>query len=403
MKKALYSGRGQMVLLQAACGLAFLGGITLSPAVAAVRRVPEGYPTIQAAIYAAAEGDTVLIAPGTYRGNGNRNIELAGKDLIVTSEAGPEQTIIDCEGAGRGFRIHQGESLAARIEKLTIVNGNAFGGEGGGITCDVASATIADCRIQGCQARFGGGVGLILSGGRIERCIVSGNSASDGGGGIVTFYTGHHTISDCVITGNSALRVGGVAFADDPGGNVLRRCTVAGNTSEQGAGGGVYTNESALLDRCILWGNCAPQGSQLYAAEGSTSLICSDVDSAGVDSWIASISYDGQCIFTDPLFCAPATCSQTTGGDWMLSDNSPCLPWNSPCGILIGALDAGCGVAYPPGACCLPGGTCVVVSAYICSMQQGSYLGNGTLCQPDPCQPTPVERTSWGRIKAAYR
>jgi hypothetical protein len=45
----------------------------------------------------------------------------------------------------------------------------------------------------------------------------------------------------------------------------------------------------------------------------------------------------------------------------------------------------------------------VVVSEYVCSLQQGSYQGNGTLCQPDPCVPTPTERTSWGRIKAAFR
>lgn len=55
------------------------------------------------------------------------------------------------------------------------------------------------------------------------------------------------------------------------------------------------------------------------------------------------------------------------------------------------------------GACCLAGGVCVVLSEYFCSVQQGSYQGEGTPCQPDPCTPTPTERTTWGQIKAAFR
>ena len=386
-----------------ACVLLLFWGGWGQPAEAATRRVPEAYPTIQAAIVAAVEGDTVLLSPGTYRGVGNRDIELAGKDLVITSSHGAEQTIIDCEDAGRGFRVHQYESPAARIEKLTIVNGNAFGGAGGGIICDIASPTIAECRILTCRARFGGGLGLSLFGGIVDRCVIAGNWAADGGGGIDTQFSGGVTIANCLITGNETDGGGGgLSFADDQGDNVLRGCTVAANAAQDG-GGGVYTNLSLLIDRCTVWGNCGPVGEQLYASEQVTSLTCCDVDSAGVDDWYASITYDEQCVFTDPMFCTPAPCGQATAGDWTLSESSPCLPSHSPCGQLIGALDAGCGVAFPPGACCLVGGACVVVSEYACSAQQGLYRGNGTPCQPDPCGPTPTERTSWGRIKAAYR
>jgi hypothetical protein len=372
------------------------------PAAATTRHVPETYPTIQAAIIAAVEGDTVLLSPGTYRGVGNRNIELGGKDLVITSANGPTQTIIDCEQAGRGFRVHQRESRAARIEKLTIVNGNAFGGDGGGITCDIASPTISECRILNSRADSGGGLALILFGGTVDRCVIAGNHAEDGGGGIITLFSGGVTISNCVITGNTAETGGGVSFQDDTGGNVLTNCTISSNSAVQWVGG-VYTNESARIDRCIVWGNCAPQWEELYASSGTVSMICSAVDSTGVDHWYASIVYDDHCVFTDPMFCAPVPCGQTTAGDWTLHESSPCLPSYSPCGQLIGALEAGCGVAFPPGACCLVGGACVVASEYVCSLQQGSYQGNGTRCQPDPCVPTPTERTSWGRIKATFR
>jgi len=71
---------------------------------AAVLNVAPGeYQTIQAAIGAALDGDTVLVADGTYTGEGNKNLDFKGKAIIVRSENGASATIIDCEGEGRGF------------------------------------------------------------------------------------------------------------------------------------------------------------------------------------------------------------------------------------------------------------------------------------------------------------
>jgi hypothetical protein len=64
---------------------------------AATIHVPADQPTIQAGIDAAVNGDTVLVADGTYTGVGNRDIDFKGKAITVKSENGPENCIIDCE------------------------------------------------------------------------------------------------------------------------------------------------------------------------------------------------------------------------------------------------------------------------------------------------------------------
>lgn len=55
---------------------------------AATLNVPAQYPTIQAGVNAAFDGDTVLVASGTYSGDGNRDVDFGGKSLTVASQSG---------------------------------------------------------------------------------------------------------------------------------------------------------------------------------------------------------------------------------------------------------------------------------------------------------------------------
>ena len=106
----------------------------VSAAGAATLRVPADFPTLQAAIDAAADGDIVQVAPGTYSGAGNRDIDFLGKAISLRSEEGAEATVVDCEGAPddphRGVLFVTGEGPAASQRGVTNSGGELRGDHG---------------------------------------------------------------------------------------------------------------------------------------------------------------------------------------------------------------------------------------------------------------------------------
>lgn len=53
-------------------------------------------------------------------------------------------------------------------------------------------------------------------------------------------------------------------------------------------------------------------------------------------------------------------------------------------------------------ACCLPSGSCSLMTQGECTLAGGTPLGVGTNCNPDPCGPTGTRRSSWGAVKTIY-
>jgi hypothetical protein len=232
-----------------------------SESLAEVKNVPSAYPTIQAAIDAAVDGDTVIVADGTYTGPGNRDISLHGKAITVASANGPANCIIDCQNLGRGFFIFQGEGPDTVLSGFTIINGYAT--HGGGIYIHPlpstpvvwTSPTISNCIVRNNRATTYGG-GIACKGGRplISGCIVRSNSAPNSGG--VHFQDGSRALlTGCTISNNTATAIagGGIgSYSSAPG---FSGCSITMNISAQGGGGAYLENSPATLYNCLVEGN----------------------------------------------------------------------------------------------------------------------------------------------------
>ncbi|MFH1392480.1 MAG: hypothetical protein ABIG90_02240 [bacterium] len=203
--------------------------------------VPSEYSTIQAGIDAAVSGDAVLVANGTYAGNGNKNLDFKGKSITVKSESGTTNCIIDCQGEGRGFYFHSNEKKASVVDGLTIKNGYASD-YGGGIYCLNSSPTIINNIITGSKS-LGGGGGIYCyeASPEITNNIIISNSAMNGGG--IGLNTSCAVISDNTIEDNSATYGAGIACHDSTC-IVIKNNHIADNKSAEWGGGIVFANSS---------------------------------------------------------------------------------------------------------------------------------------------------------------
>ena len=264
-------------------------------------RVPADYPTIQKAIDAATSGQEVVVSPGTYSGEGNWNLELRGKPITVRSERGPEQTILDCQGpyqgpeklSNRAFYIHQGEGAGTVIQGFKIRYGNIPGNKplyetaphepnpenpvGGGIYCENAGPTIADCVIRDSAAQFGGGIGCVNGNPTIVNCRILGckaggadNGKSTGfGGAIALLRRSDAKISRCVLSDNRVYNngCGGGLYIRASSARITSCQILSGDSDGNLKGGGIAIGgpySKVTVENSVIASNTALNGSGIW-------------------------------------------------------------------------------------------------------------------------------------------
>ncbi len=376
---------------------------------------PDGlgdYPTIQAAVNAATDGDIIELADGTFTGDGNRDIAVPSRPITIRSQSSNYlDCVIDCEGSARaehrGFRFETAVGSGnVMLENIGIVNGYVTDG-GGGIWIIGADPTIDGCAIAFCTAggasngggvyisdganpslngclismntaAYGGGLSIFSAAGTFQSCDFTDNVATSTAGGVYIQGSGTIQFSYCDIVSNEAPRAGGVRMAG--GTPFLQNCNISRNDATAGHSGGIWL-QGGFVNGCTIVENSATEGGGgvyclagtgglnnciiafttdgvgVGATEGDApSLSCCDVYGNVEGDYDAEVGNQSGFDFNfslDPELCGIEL------ADYRLFDTSPCLAANSPCGSRVGRWGQGCD--------------------------------------------DPVEGTSWGRLKGMWR
>jgi predicted outer membrane repeat protein len=226
------------------------------------------------------------------------NTALSGGGIYI-DRAAPRilDSLLENNTAGKGGGLSC-QTCGLEMTAGTTRNNRALGTDsvhGGGIWLENATATLADCLVEGNIARSdttglgrGGGVYVNLGTPALRRCTLRGNSAGGPGNGVqypdragggIYLERSQARVQDCVITANTARQGGGVYLgAIDR--TILQRCLIEDNLAslqdKYANGGGVYAlNADAVLHSCIVRRNEVHMGmsAAVENANGDLALI----------------------------------------------------------------------------------------------------------------------------------
>ncbi len=248
----------------------------------------------QGAIDKSAASDTIWVSNGVYATGGTNNwpsgtlltnrIAITKVITVRSQNNDPTNTIIKgtWDPATNGPAAVRCVYMVANSKLIgfTLTNGATmvsanmyeFNNYGGGAYCPDNTPAISNCIITGNSAYFGGG-GVYC--GTLRNCALIGNTTvlylfggSPGGGGS---YSAN--LYNCILTGNRTAYRGGGTF-----GGTATYCLLSNNTAS--GGGGAY--QSTVIN-CILTGNnggwCG--GGTMYCSKVVNCLLAGNTTTPG--------------------------------------------------------------------------------------------------------------------------
>jgi len=396
-------------------------------------------------------GDTILAAPGTYF----EHIHLPSYPLVFIGSGGAELTILDgsipIEGReGSILYTREWEACGLTVRGFTFRHGAGMLGEsqtvkGGAIAfqSDVdctSGVVISDCifeensTIRPALEGWGGALHLRWASSQIANCTFRSNLAYYGGH--IDITGGSTTLSDCtLLVPNVGPQLSG-AFLWVDGGGVLKieRCSMvsqAAAVSGQVSGLYLMASEMELNDN-------------LFQDEGAAVLRQSVLASAPTCCPFTVVKMNGNVLCGPELPASEYVLISLANGRIALNGNTLVntrmsisnisgeanevmnnLLYDSKVSVLSGPGGrVSCNDVWPSGddlhlGCCgLVTENNMNADPKFCGLASGDYrLSSESECAEENapagcgqigargvgCEQTPVERTSWGRLKALYR
>jgi hypothetical protein len=199
-------------------------------------QVPSIYPSIQAGINAASDGDTILLAAGIYY---ETNINLQGKEIVILGESGAENTLVDGGFQGGIFRAVSGETFNTELIGLTIQYGKASTGSA------IHIINSSHLTLRNCVVRNNSAPGIWTRAAITIGQVYNNGPRTPAG---IQMY-------DCELYNNSGY-YGGAVFNEETGNtlSIFERCTFHHNVGQSG-GGAMFGTLNSIIKNCLFYAN----------------------------------------------------------------------------------------------------------------------------------------------------
>jgi len=302
--------------------------------------------------------DSVAFAPGLFGQTIRLASELAVSDADGVTVRGSPGILIsgDTNADGVGDTRLFSVSGKAVFDGLHLTDGritlSGFGW-GGGVFC-TGTLSIIGSSITNCSADVGGGLFCFGGALTIDRCFITGNSATRGGG-VGCESAGTLTVIDTTIKDNTATGSGGGLFTNTNSGAVsLTRVTIVDNSTNGTVGGvGNFSFQPMTITACTIQGNT---GAGVHSNEAGSLVIQSSTISGNSGVGIFH-RYGG-------LTITGSTISGNDGAGVLIRDGDPSFD------LIASSTIAGNGTATGAGGVHVISGSVRLSSAIV--------AGNGT-------------------------
>ena len=238
----------------------------------------EAMPTVTEALDAAAGGDEIWVATGTYFPGANRTDSFRLKENVTVfgGFSGTESrrderdwevhaTVLSGDIGAPGDSSDNAYHVVIGAEEATLDGFTVRGGHADGTGIDVFGAgmvissgysRVANCLFMANEAKsHGGGLFVNHSDALVYATRFESNTALQGGGGMYS-NAGDPEVTDCTFSRNTAKVAG--AFGTTDGAAVVRSCSFTENEAHQHAGGVFVDGGAPAYNDCRFVDNTAP-------------------------------------------------------------------------------------------------------------------------------------------------